>query len=178
MKLIDIGQVIPFFKRCDDQLLTLWFGISLSSLCLVFFTFDVAGDYFFTGDVMDSTWHLALELLVVLVAIAAFLVHLKGLIRLVSYHNKVSAQVRIASGEFAFVLEELFRDWKLTAAEKDVAMLIIKGVSFKDIAASRHSREGTAKAQANAIYRKAGVTGRNELVALLLDEFINDASAA
>ncbi len=52
------------------------------------------------------------------------------------------------------------------------------GVSFKEISLTRNSKEGTVKAQANAIYKKAFVTGRNELAALLLDEFLSEVGAA
>lgn len=178
MKWLSFGRLVPYLKQFDEQLLALWVGLTLSCLCLLFFTVDVARDFFESGQIMAEGWHLVLELCVVLVSIMAFFVHVTALVRLLRHHRKISAQVRLASGEFARVLEELFTSWQLTTAERDVAMLLIKGVSFKEIAASRQAREGTAKAQANAIYRKAGVTGRNELVALLLDEFLTNVSAA
>jgi DNA-binding NarL/FixJ family response regulator len=54
---------------------------------------------------------------------------------------------------------------------------MIKGIGFGAIAEARSSREGTVKAQSNAIYRKAGVAGRHELLALFLDELLQDAQS-
>lgn len=51
-------------------------------------------------------------------------------------------------------------------------MLLVKGLSFGSIAEGRNAKEGTVKAQANAIYRKASVSGRHELVSLFLDELL------
>jgi len=44
--------------------------------------------------------------------------------------------------------------------------LAIKGLSIAEIAAVRQTRDGTIKAQCTAIYRKAGVTGRPQLISL------------
>ena len=76
--------------------------------------------------------------------------------------------MRVASGEFSQVIEALFDEWKLTPAETDVAIFLVKGMSFSEIAIARSAKEGTVKAQSNAIYRKAGVKGRHELLALFL----------
>jgi hypothetical protein len=50
-----------------------------------------------------------------------------------------------------------------------VAWLLLKGVSLQDIGAARNTSPRTARDQASAVYRKAGVAGRAELSALLLD---------
>ena len=51
-------------------------------------------------------------------------------------------------------------------------MLLVKDLNFGGIARARNAKEGTVKAQANAIYRKANVSSRHELVALFLDELL------
>jgi DNA-binding NarL/FixJ family response regulator len=51
--------------------------------------------------------------------------------------------------------------------------LSIKGLSIADIAAARSTREGTVKAQLNAIYGKAGVAGRHQLLGLFIDELVD-----
>jgi len=53
-----------------------------------------------------------------------------------------------------------------------VALLSLRGLSIADIATTRGSRPGTVKAQLNAIYGKAGVTGRHELLSLFIEELI------
>ena len=64
----------------------------------------------------------------------------------------------------------------LTPAESDVALFAIKGMSTKEIAGMRDSSDGTVKAQTNAIYRKAGVGSRTQLLSLFIDDFMNVAT--
>ena len=80
--------------------------------------------------------------------------------------------LRSASGAFMDVLEEKFGDWGLTPAERDVALFAIKGTSTQEIADLRNTAEGTVKAQTNAIYRKAGVTGRPQLLSLFIEDLL------
>lgn len=80
--------------------------------------------------------------------------------------------LRLASGAFMEVLEERFVAWGLTPAERDVALFAIKGMSTAEIAGLRDTSEGTVKAQTNAIYRKAGVTGRPQLLSLFIDDLM------
>ena len=71
------------------------------------------------------------------------------------------------------LLEERFTLWGLTPAERDVALFAIKGLSTAEIATLRSTSEGTVKAQTNAIYRKAGVTGRPQLLSLFIEDLID-----
>ena len=70
------------------------------------------------------------------------------------------------------MLEDRFAIWGLTASERDVAILSIKGLSVAEIAEARGSAEGTIKAHSAAVYRKAGVTGRLQLLSLFVDELV------
>lgn len=85
---------------------------------------------------------------------------------------RVEGQLRVASGAFMDLLEEKFDIWALTAAERDVALFSIKGLSTAEIAALRDTSEGTVKAQTNAIYRKAGVSGRPQLLSLFIEDLM------
>ena len=55
-----------------------------------------------------------------------------------------------------------------------MALFAIKGMSTLEIAALRNTSEGTVKAQTNAIYRKAGVSGRSQLLSLFIDDLMRD----
>jgi DNA-binding CsgD family transcriptional regulator len=85
---------------------------------------------------------------------------------------QAEARLRVASGAFMALLAERFGDWGLTPAERDVALFAIKGMSTAEIAALRGTSEGTVKAQTAAIYRKAGVSGRPQLLSLFIDELM------
>jgi DNA-binding CsgD family transcriptional regulator len=88
--------------------------------------------------------------------------------------NLAEERLRRASSAFADLLEERFAEWGLTSAERDVALFAIKGLSTADIARVRATSEGTVKAQTNAIYRKAGVTGRPQLLSLFIEDLMRD----
>lgn len=84
-------------------------------------------------------------------------------------------KLRAASGAFMELMAERFAEWGLTPAERDVALFAVKGLSTAEIATLRNTSEGTVKAQTNAIYRKAGVSGRPQLLSLFIDDLMGDA---
>lgn len=88
--------------------------------------------------------------------------------------GRAEAQVKRASSAFMQVLEQHFVQWGLTPAERDVAFFVLKGFSTSEIAAFRKTSEGTVKAQTNAIYRKAGVNGRGQLMSIFIDDLLAD----
>ncbi|MBU2994577.1 helix-turn-helix transcriptional regulator [Octadecabacter sp. 1_MG-2023] len=91
---------------------------------------------------------------------------------------RIEDQLRAASGAFMELLNDRFDQWSLTPAEKDVALFSIKGLSTAEIAQLRETSEGTVKAQTNAIYRKAKVSGRSQLLALFIDDLVDMPAAA
>jgi DNA-binding CsgD family transcriptional regulator len=98
-----------------------------------------------------------------------------ALIRSRKRHKQAEEQLRLVSTAFRDIVAEAFEDWGLTPAEKDVALFCIKGMSTQEIAGLRSTSEGTVKAQTNAIYRKAGVSGRSQLLSLFIDTLMDDA---
>lgn len=84
------------------------------------------------------------------------------------------AGLRRASAAFMDLIEEHFTEWGLTPAERDVALFAIKGLSIQEIATARATSDGTVKAQTNAIYRKAGVSGRTQLLSLFIEDLMDD----
>jgi DNA-binding NarL/FixJ family response regulator len=75
-------------------------------------------------------------------------------------------------------IDRQFGRWHLSAAEKEVALLLLKGLAHKDIARLRGISEATARQQAIAVYRKAGVAGRNDLAAFFLEDLALPAHAS
>jgi DNA-binding CsgD family transcriptional regulator len=65
-----------------------------------------------------------------------------------------------------------FGRWNFTEAEREVALLLLKGLSIKEIAAVRVSSERTVREQARSIYSKAGITGRAALSAFFLEDLL------
>jgi len=87
--------------------------------------------------------------------------------------NEAEERLRRASGAFMDLLHERFAEWGLTPSERDVALFAIKGLSTAEIAGLRTTSEGTVKAQTNAIYRKAGVSGRPQLLSLFIEDLVD-----
>ena len=68
-----------------------------------------------------------------------------------------------------------FSEWGLTSAEKEIALLVLRGLSYKEVASVRGTAERTVRHQALAIYRKAGVAGRAEMAAVFLQDVLAGA---
>jgi DNA-binding CsgD family transcriptional regulator len=69
-------------------------------------------------------------------------------------------------------IDAQFTRWNLTDAEREVALLLLKGLSTKEIAAVRAGSERTVREHARAIYAKAGLTGRAALSAFFLEDLL------
>ncbi len=86
--------------------------------------------------------------------------------------RRAEARLERANGAFIDLLNTRFDEWGLTAAERDVALFAIKGLTVQDIARLRQTSEGTVKAQTAAIYRKAEVSGRPQLLSLFIEDLM------
>jgi DNA-binding CsgD family transcriptional regulator len=69
-----------------------------------------------------------------------------------------------------WAVSQQFQDWGLTPAEREVAVLLLKGQSHKEIAAATGRSERTVRQHAIAAYHKAGIGGRAELAAFFLGD--------
>ena len=74
-------------------------------------------------------------------------------------------------------IHEQMARWQLSDAEGEVALLLLRGLSHKEIANVRKTSETTVRQQAQALYRKAGLAGRNELSAFFLEDLMVAARA-
>ena len=147
----------------------------IQALCAVFFISDILSSVLGLRSAPLS-WR-ARELLELGAAVGLLLGLGLGavvLARAVQGRTVAEEGLRRASGVFMDLLEERFAEWGLTPAERDVALFAIKGMSTAEIGALRNTSEGTVKAQTNAIYRKAGVTGRPQLLSLFIEDLMRD----
>ena len=69
-------------------------------------------------------------------------------------------------------IDAQFTRWSLTDAEREVALLLLKGLSTKEIAAVRTGSERTVREHARSVYSKAGLTGRAALSAFFLEDLL------
>ena len=150
---------------------------------------DVVGDFKADG----FSKHIGLEILIGLLSMIAFcwlvfsresareaLHETKGLLRdseesllnLKQEAEKWKKESSVFIRGLSQLIDTQFDEWKFSPAEKDVALLLIKGLSLKEIADTRQTSEKTVRAQSLAVYGKAAVKGRNELAAFFLEDLL------
>ncbi len=160
-------------------MLNRWYIITIVLVQLVCATFFLSTIFSSIFGFAPVSWHIY-ELIEIGAAVGLFLGVLLGVLllrKIMARNTQIEDQLRLASGAFMEVLDEYFTTWALTPAERDVALFAIKGMSTSEMADLRDVSEGTIKAQTNAIYRKANVSGRTQLLSLFIDELISRADS-
>lgn len=131
-------------------------------------------------------WHVSFEAFVAIIAGAGFIYLLKGtfeLKKIVEAEKKLSGKLfeeneRYKQQSKSYIdglsstINEQLSKWELTKSEKEVAFLIIKGFSLKEVAEIRGTSEKTARTQSAAIYAKAGLANRSQLAAFFLEDLL------
>jgi DNA-binding CsgD family transcriptional regulator len=131
-------------------------------------------------------WHLLTEGTAGLLALGGTFFILKDMIRLrrdLSQERKLSATLKVEAEQWqarsksyleglSSLIDQQLTGWNLTPAEREVAFLLLKGLSLKDIAMVRGTTEKTARVHSMAIYSKAGLAGRSELSAFFLEDLL------
>lgn len=140
-----------------------------------------AGALFFLTDVLPtvsnhqfmSFWTLqATWLLVTLLALGYAI---GSTIKINQYLANKEKELRPLKRNLLTKLTKQFNKWSFTMTESEVAWLIIKGASFKEISVIRSVASKTNRSHAVAVYRKSGTSNRSEFVALFIDELLNYA---
>lgn len=180
----------PRVHAADAEPVRPWLlGVPAAILALVtvLVGLDVAGD----ARSGSSTRHLVLEVTVMAVALAGavglwvqlFLARRRAralhrdLVRAQADLARFRAESQDHLRGLAVAIDRQFERWGLSAAEREVALLLLKGLTHKDVASVRETSERTVRQQALAVYRKAGLAGRAELAAFFLEDLLLPAPA-
>lgn len=67
-------------------------------------------------------------------------------------------------------IDTQFDNWALTNTEREIAILLLKGLGHKQIAGQTGRSERTVRQHAVTVYGKAGLAGRAELAAFFLQD--------
>ena len=154
----------------------IWLVVFVQTFCALFFLIDLSSS--FTGVTLVYVDWQAREVLEIGASLGLLLgafLGIRAVLKAREHSERAELAIRTASGAFNEVVEEHFSNWRLTPAEKEVAWLSIKGFSTAEIAKIRKTSEGTVKAQGNGIYRKAEVTGRTQLLSVLVEDLLINA---
>lgn len=74
--------------------------------------------------------------------------------------------------EYSKYLHKQFDEWGLTQSEKEVAIAILKGLSFEEIAEMRNTKNKTVRYQASSLYKKSKVSNRHEFSAWFFEDLL------
>ncbi|MBK8394264.1 MAG: helix-turn-helix transcriptional regulator [Leptospiraceae bacterium] len=69
-------------------------------------------------------------------------------------------------------IQDQFKAWSLTEAEKEIAILLLRGLSNQQVAAIRGKSLKTVENQAFSIYQKSGTTGKLEFIAYFISPLL------
>jgi DNA-binding CsgD family transcriptional regulator len=144
--------------------------IGFQILCAVVLTLDVINEAAADGGQRVLSLAMLPELAATLGLFMGILVEVHLLLQMRRKQADMARGLSVAAGAIDTIMRRYFRDWDLTPSECDVAAFTIKGFSITEVAQLRGSAEGTVKTHLNAIYRKAGVSGRAQLVSLLVED--------
>ena len=137
------------------------------------------------GDLTDMAgWMMTieevLEIVLMLMSIAglAYLLRLnkqrqKSIVNLEQQLTTANSQLEKAGRAYSEAIIKQLQDWGLTSSEQEVALMLLKGLSFKEIASLRNTQEKTVRQQATVVYDKSGLKGRHEFSAWFFDGFIS-----
>ena len=87
-------------------------------------------------------------------------------------NSKAQKYVLDARKKLGNVITQQFSEWMLTNSETEVGWLLLKGLSLKEIAIIRETKEKTVRQQASSIYKKSGVNGRHEFSAWFIEDIL------
>jgi len=150
-------------------------AISLFTAIVALIAADLIVDYQEGG----SLFHLGTELGVLLAAacgVALLLMQLRrsrsDLVRVRRRAEQWREENQQLLAGLGWAIDRQFQRWGLTPAESEVGLLLLKGLSHKEIANARQTSERTIREQARSLYRKAGLTGRASLSAFFLEDLL------
>lgn len=157
-------------KKLPIQILALSILVVVQAVCAGVFLSDILKDVASHDEVFLSSAEIAATVsLAIGIVVEIYLLRTLYLRQL-----RMEQGLAVARGALSNVMADYFEGWKLSPAEQDVATFTIKGYSISEVANLRCSAEATIKAQLNAIYRKANVQNRTQLMSVLVDDLMRE----
>jgi len=158
------------------------FVVGLYFVCSVVFGIDIIVEVTLEfSDFSQTSYYDVIHLLPKIIAeaalILAVILSLSSYFRLKETSDQSIDLVEPSRTGFDRILTRKFEEWELTEAQKDIALLSARGESISQIAEIRDTRGGTVKAHLHKIYKKASVSSRTELLAVLIDEMLSSQAA-
>jgi DNA-binding CsgD family transcriptional regulator len=163
-------------------------AVSLFAAIAVLIGVDLAAD----AETGVERGHLAVESLVMALAVVGIIALWRGFLTAQERAAQLGVDLASARAEAAHyraearealqglgqAIDSQFERWNLTAAEREVGLLMLKGLSHREVAQIRQTSEATVRQQALMVYRKSGLANRTELSAFFLEDLLLPREAA
>ena len=155
-------------------------GMVLFGAIALLIAFDIAADY--RSGTQRS--HVVTEAFVMALAVAGLAILLRRFRLVQRQKEQLTVDLATARQEaqrfrdeardalrgLSEAIDRQFDRWSLSPAEREVGLLLLKGLSHKEIAVARSTTDTTIRQQALAVYRKSGLHSRAELSAFFLED--------
>lgn len=128
----------------------LWSLFALQAICCAYFLMDIAWDLLWPISINRFAESDVLEALVTIALFFGLAFTGNELRQILTRQDQLEDQIK-------------------------VAILAIKGFSISEMADLRETKQGTIKAQCASVYKKAGVSGRLQLLSIFLDDLMADS---
>jgi len=145
--------------------------ILIQALCTMFFVGDVIYDLS-DNDHLGGL-HLYFEVIAAFALFAGVVYLMYELRALLNRMEAMQFSILAARGEMTNLINAFFDEWRLTQSEREIALLILKGIDNDSIAKMRGTAKGTVRAQCTKIYAKANVDSRTQLLSIFMEELIS-----
>ena len=183
--LSDICPIDPLFSKRNINMTSRNQKIIFSSLLIIIFFLTIA-DIWQDFEEMQSLKHMVTEILVCSSILIAFLylqLQNQFLHKEISFNKNEMDKFREEAEKWkkknidfieglSAAIDKQLSSWNLSPSEKEIALLLLKGLSSKEIADIRSVSEKTIRQQATSIYQKSSLSGRAELSAYFLEDLL------
>jgi len=154
----------------DWQTYKIYFPAIVLGFASAFFLYDIIIDVMKED---ESPLHLTIEGFIFFATSVVLTYEVLRVMKLSKDLKQEQGKVARLSGELSQVIQKDFEEWKLTESEKEVAILLIKGLSMNEIGDLRGVKEKTVRQQATSIYTKSKCPNRYELAAKFIEDLLN-----
>ena len=141
-----------------------------TSLSLIsFFFIDITIDLI---EQEGNSMHFYLEVLFVFAMIFLFIFQIREFKVLRGEIASTNEKLLILKKGTTELINSQINLLKFTAAETDIAWLLIKGTSYKEIAKFRNVSERTVNQQVTSIFKKSDVSNRHEFITGFIEDLM------
>lgn len=164
-----ISQIVKF-RVAELKKSKTYVAVLVLMVAAIFFVHDIYVDVVVEG---VGPQHVVLEGGIFLAVLVALGIEVARVVELNSANSASQKEIQRLKAHLSSVIVDEFNSWGLSDSEKEIALLLIKGLSMQEIATIRKVKEKSVRQQATGIYTKAGVASRYELAAYFIEDFLD-----